>query len=185
MLAGQTFGDAERITAKGKHVLVIGGGDTGSDCIGTSHRQGALDVTQIEIMPKPPVGHNPATPWPQWPVVLKTSSSHEEGCTRRWCLNSKRFIGTEDGHVCGVEVEEVEWTPAPDGGRPVMKPTGRTEVIQADLVLLAMGFLRPQQPEFPENVFVAGDAATGASLVVRCIASGRKAAADIDQYLKR
>ena len=185
VLAGQTFGDAERITAKGKHVLVIGGGDTGSDCIGTSHRQGALDVTQIEIMPKPPVGHNPATPWPQWPVVLKTSSSHEEGCTRRWCLNSKRFIGTEDGHVCGVEVEEVEWTPAPDGGRPVMKPTGRTEVIQADLVLLAMGFLRPQQPEFPENVFVAGDAATGASLVVRCIASGRKAAADIDQYLKR
>ena len=185
VLAGQTFGDAERITAKGKHVLVIGGGDTGSDCIGTSHRQGALDVTQIEIMPKPPVGHNPATPWPQWPVVLKTSSSHEEGCTRRWCLNSKRFIGTEDGHVCGVEVEEVEWTPAPDGGRPVMKPTGRTEVIQANLVLLAMGFLRPQQPEFPENVFVAGDAATGASLVVRCIASGRKAAADIDQYLKR
>lgn len=184
VLAGQTFGKEERVTAKGKRVLVIGGGDTGSDCIGTSHRQGAASVTQIEIMPQPPVGHNPATPWPQWPVVLKTSSSHEEGCVRRWCLNSKRFIGTEDGRVCGVEVEEVEWTPAPDGGRPVMKPTGRTEVIAADLVLLAMGFLRPKQPEFPANVFVAGDAATGASLVVRCIAGGRKAAADIDQYLK-
>ena len=117
-------------------------------------------------------------------MVLKTSSSHEEGCVRRWCLNSKRFIGTEDGRVCGVEVEEVEWIPAPDGGRPVMKPTGRTEVIPADLVLLAMGFLRPKQPEFPANVFVAGDAATGASLVVRCIAGGRKAAADIDQYLQ-
>ena len=184
VLAGQTFSKDERVTAKGKRVLVIGGGDTGSDCIGTSHRQGAVDVTQIEIMPQPPVGHNPATPWPQWPVVLKTSSSHEEGCVRRWCLNSKRFIGTEDGRVCGVEVEEVEWIPAPDGGRPVMKPTGRTEVIPADLVLLAMGFLRPKQPEFPENVFVAGDAATGASLVVRCIAGGRKAAADIDQYLQ-
>ena len=184
VLAGQAFGKDERVTAKGKRVLVIGGGDTGSDCIGTSHRQGAVDVTQIEIMPQPPVGHNPATPWPQWPVVLKTSSSHEEGCVRRWCLNSKRFIGTEDGRVCGVEVEEVEWIPAPDGGRPVMKPTGRTEVIPADLVLLAMGFLRPKQPEFPANVFVAGDAATGASLVVRCIAGGRKAAADIDQYLQ-
>ena len=184
VLAGQAFSKDERVTAKGKRVLVIGGGDTGSDCIGTSHRQGAVDVTQIEIMPKPPVGHNPATPWPQWPVVLKTSSSHEEGCVRRWCLNSKRFIGTEDGRVCGVEVEEVEWIPAPDGGRPVMKPTGRTEVIPADLVLLAMGFLRPKQPEFPENVFVAGDAATGASLVVRCIAGGRKAAADIDLYLQ-
>ena len=184
VLAGQAFSKDERVTAKGKRVLVIGGGDTGSDCIGTSHRQGAVDVTQIEIMPQPPVGHNPATPWPQWPVVLKTSSSHEEGCVRRWCLNSKRFIGTEDGRVCGVEVEEVEWIPAPDGGRPVMKPTGRTEVIPADLVLLAMGFLRPKQPEFPANVFVAGDAATGASLVVRCIAGGRKTAADIDQYLQ-
>ena len=184
VLAGQAFSKDERVTAKGKRVLVIGGGDTGSDCIGTSHRQGAVDVTQIEIMPKPPVGHNPATPWPQWPVVLKTSSSHEEGCVRRWCLNSKRFIGTEDGRVCGVEVEEVEWIPAPDGGRPVMKPTGLTELIPADLVLLAMGFLRPKQREFPENVFVAGDAATGASLVVRCIAGGRKAAADIDLYLQ-
>lgn len=183
VLAGQTFSDNERISAKGKNVLVIGGGDTGSDCIGTSHRQGAVSVTQIEIMPKPPVGHNPATPWPQWPVVFKTSSSHEEGCTRRWCLNSNKFIG-EKGHVTGVEVEEVEWIPSPDGGRPSMKPTGKREIIKADLVLLAMGFLKPQMPEFPSNVFVAGDAATGPSLVVKCIAAGRKAAEEIDSMLK-
>lgn len=185
VLAGQTFGKEERINAKGKHVLVIGGGDTGSDCIGTSNRQSAASVTQIEIMPKPPVGHNPTTPWPQWPVVLKTSSSHEEGCTRRWSLTSNRFIGTKDGRVCGVEVEEVEWIPSPDGGRPVMRPTGKKETLKADLVLLAMGFLKPQQPAFTSNVFVAGDAATGASLVVRCIAGGRKAAQDINAYLTK
>lgn len=185
VLAGQTFSKEERINAKGKHVLVIGGGDTGSDCIGTSNRQGAACVTQIEIMPKPPVGHNPTTPWPQWPVVLKTSSSHEEGCKRRWSLTSNRFIGTKDGRVCGVEVEEVEWIPSPDGGRPVMRPTGKKETLKADLVLLAMGFLKPQQPAFANNVFVAGDAATGASLVVRCIAGGRKAAQDINAYLTK
>ena len=185
ILGGQTFGKEERINAKGKHVIVIGGGDTGSDCIGTSNRQGAANVTQIEIMPKPPVGHNPTSPWPQWPVILKTSSSHEEGCTRRWCLTSNRFIGTKDGRVCGVEVEEVEWVPNPDGGRPVMRPTGKKETLKADLVLLAMGFLKPQQPTFASNVFVAGDAATGASLVVRCIAGGRKAAQDINAYLTK
>lgn len=185
VLAGQTFSKEERINAKGKHVLVIGGGDTGSDCIGTSNRKGAASVTQIEIMPKPPVGHNPTTPWPQWPVVLKTSSSHEEGCTRRWSLTSNRFIGTKDGRVCGVEVEEVEWIPSPDGGRPIMRPTGKKETLKADLVLLAMGFLKPQQPTFASNVFVAGDAATGASLVVRCIAGGRKAAQDINAYLTK
>ena len=182
VLAGQQFSKEERITAKGKHVLVIGGGDTGSDCIGTSNRQEAASVTQIEIMPQPPVGHNPATPWPQWPVVLKTSSSHEEGCTRRWCLTSNKFIGN-NGHVCAVEVEEVEWLPNPDGGRPIMQPTGKKETLKADLVLLAMGFLRPEHPQYPANVFLAGDAATGASLVVRCIAGGRKAAAEIDKYL--
>ena len=183
ILAGQTFSKEERINAKGKHVLVIGGGDTGSDCIGTSNRQGAASVTQIEIMPKPPVGYNPATPWPQWPIVLKTSSSHEEGCVRRWSLASNKFIG-KNGQVCGVEVEEVEWIPSPEGGRPTMKPTGKKEVIQADMVLLAMGFLKPEIPELPANAFLAGDAATGASLVVKCIAGGRKAAADIDRYLK-
>lgn len=184
VLAGQQIPKEERITAKGKNVLVVGGGDTGSDCIGTSNRQGALSVTQIEIMPKPPVGYNPKTPWPQWPIVLKTSSSHEEGCVRRWSLTSNRFL-EKDGKVCGVEVEEVEWIPGAEGERPVMKPTGKKEVLKADLVLLAMGFLRPEQPEFPANVFVAGDAATGASLVVKCIAGGRKAAADIDAYLSR
>ncbi len=183
VLAGQTFSKEERISAKGKHVLVIGGGDTGSDCIGTANRQGALDVTQIEIMPKPPVGNNPATPWPQWPLVLKTSSSHEEGCIRRWSLASNRFIG-KNGHVCGVEVEEVEWIPAQDGSRPAMKPTGKKETLKADLVLLAMGFLKPQLPALPPNAFAAGDAATGPSLVVKCIASGRQAAARIDAYLK-
>lgn len=185
VLAGQVFDAKHRVTAKGKRVLVIGGGDTGSDCIGTSHRQGAVSVTQIEIMPKPPVGHNPKTPWPQWPVVLKTSSSHEEGCERRWLLTTNKFIDNGKGHVCGAEVEEVEWLPNPDGGRPIMKPTGKKEIIDCDIVFLAMGFLRPQQPEFPENVFVAGDAATGASLVVRCIAGGRKAAEAIDAYLNQ
>lgn len=185
VLAGQVFDAKHRVTAKGKRVLVIGGGDTGSDCIGTSHRQGAVSVTQIEIMPKPPVGHNPKTPWPQWPVVLKTSSSHEEGCERRWLLTTNKFIDNGKGHVCGAEVEEVEWLPNPDGGRPIMKPTGKKEIIDCDIVFLAMGFLRPQQPEFPENVFVAGDAATGASLVVRCIAGGRKAAEAVDAYLNR
>lgn len=185
VLAGQVFDAKHRITAKGKRVLVIGGGDTGSDCIGTSHRQGAVSVTQIEIMPKPPVGHNPKTPWPQWPVVFKTSSSHEEGCERRWLLTTNKFIDNGKGHVCGAEVEEVEWLPNPDGGRPIMKPTGKKEIIDCDIVFLAMGFLRPQQPEFPENVFVAGDAATGASLVVRCIAGGRKAAEAIDAYFIR
>lgn len=182
ILAGMTFQKDQLVNAKGKKVLVIGGGDTGSDCIGTSNRQGAVSVMQIEIMPKPPVGYNPATPWPQWPVVLKTTSSHEEGCERRWCLTSNKFIG-KNGRVCGVEVEEVEWVPNPEGGRPIMKPTGKVEVIEADLVLLAMGFLKPEQPKFAENVFVAGDAASGASLVVRAIASGRKAATDIDKYL--
>lgn len=185
VLAGQHFSDEERIQAHGKHVVVIGGGDTGSDCIGTSNRHGAASVTQIEIMPKPPVGHNPATPWPQWPVVLKTSSSHEEGCTRRWSLTTNRFLG-ENGHVTGMEVEEVEWIPSAEpGGRPTMQPTGKKEILKADLVLLAMGFLKNNLPELPENVFVAGDAATGASLVVKCIAGGRKAARDIDAYLKK
>ena len=166
------------------HLLVIGGGDTGSDCIGTSVRQGAASVTQIEIMPQPPIGHNDATPWPQWPVVLKTTSSHEEGCTRRWSLASNRFIG-KNGKVCGVEVEEVEWLPAAEGGRPTMRPTGKKEIIDTDMVLLAMGFLKPEQPEFAENVFVAGDAANGASLVVRALADGRKAARQIDLYCSR
>ena len=161
ILDGETFFKEQLVNARGKKVLVIGGGDTGSDCIGTSIRQGAVSVTQIEIMPKPPVGHNPATPWPQWPVVLKTTSSHEEGCTRRWSLNSTKFIG-RNGRVTGVEVEEVEWITDTDSGRPVMKATGKKEIIEADMVLLAMGFLKPRHPELPSNVVIAGDAATGA-----------------------
>lgn len=182
IVEGQTFSKDKLVSAKGKKVLVIGGGDTGSDCIGTSIRQGAISVTQIEIMPQPPVGHNDATPWPQWPVVLKTTSSHEEGCTRRWSLTSNQFIG-KNGKVTGVEVEQVEWKPSADGGRPTMVPTGKKEIIEADIVLLAMGFLKPEQPEFPKNVFIAGDAATGASLVVRAMAGGRKIAAEIDKTI--
>lgn len=184
ILDGETFPKDRLVNAKGKRVLVIGGGDTGSDCIGTSIRQGAKSVTQIEIMPQPPIDHNPNTPWPQWPVVLKTTSSHEEGCTRRWSLASNRFIG-KNGNVCGVEVEEVEWVPAADGGRPTMKPTGKKEIIEADMVLLAMGFLKPEQPSFAENVFVAGDAAHGASLVVRALADGRRVAQKISEYLQK
>lgn len=184
VLAGTEISKAERVTAKGKKVLVIGGGDTGSDCIGTSHRQGATSVTQIEIMPKPPVGHNPATPWPNWPVILKTTSSHEEGCERRWLLNTNRFIGDDKGNVKAVEVEGVTWEPNPDGGRPTMKPDGKKEIIEADIVFLAMGFLKPQHPEYPEGVFITGDAASGASLVVRAIAAGRKTAEAVDNYLK-
>ena len=181
VLAGQVFDSGERITAKGKHVVVIGGGDTGSDCIGTSNRQGALSVTQIEIMPKPPVGNNPATPWPQYPFVLKTSSSHEEGCIRYWNLSSTRFIG-QDGRVSAVEVEEVAWTPGKDGSKPEMSLTGKKKLLKADIVLLAMGFVKPELPPLLENVFVAGDAASGASLVVKCIASGRRIAESIDAY---
>ncbi|MBO7427529.1 MAG: FAD-dependent oxidoreductase, partial [Paludibacteraceae bacterium] len=182
ILAGKKFKESELVNAKDKKVLVIGGGDTGSDCIGTAHRQGAKSVTQIEIMPKPPVGENPSTPWPYWPVILKTTTSHEEGCDRRWLLNTNKFIG-KNGVLTGAEVEEVEWVPNPEGGRPIMKPTGKKEVIECDMVLLAMGFLKPEHPGLAENVFLAGDAQSGASLVVRAIASGRKTAEAVDQYL--
>ncbi len=184
--------EGSEFSAAGKHVLVIGGGDTGSDCVGTSVRHGAASVTQIEIMPKPPVGTNPETPWPYFPNVLKTSSSHKEGCERRWSLATNKFIG-KDGRVVGVEVKSTE--------------TGEVEVIKADLVLLAMGFVHPEQEGIVEtmgltvdgrkniasddsnkssadNIFVAGDATMGASLVVRAIASGRNAAKAIDKYLK-
>ena len=183
VLAGAEIKRDELVNAKGKDVLVIGGGDTGSDCIGTAHRQGCRSVTQIEIMPQPPVGpDDPHNPWPQWPRTLKTTSSHEEGCTRRWNVNTLRFIG-KDGKVCGAEVQEITWKPNPDGGRPVMQPVGKPEVIKADMVLLAMGFLKPQLPQAAPNVFVCGDAANGASLVVRAMASGRDAAAKVDAYL--
>ena len=183
VLAGMEFSKEERITAKGKDVLVIGGGDTGSDCIGTAHRQGCKSVTQIEIMPKPPVGHNPSTPWPNWPVILKTTSSHEEGCTRRWNINTLEFLG-ENGKVTGVKVQEIDWKPNPEGGRPLMVEKNEPEIIKADLVLLAMGFLKPEHPEYPDNVFVCGDAANGASLVVRAIASGLQTAKRVNSFLQ-
>ena len=184
VLAGLEFSKEERISAKGKHVLVIGGGDTGSDCIGTAHRQGAKSVTQIEIMPKPPVGHNPNTPWPTWPIILKTTSSHEEGCTRRWNINTLEFLG-ENGILTGARVQEIDWKPNPDGGRPIMVENGEPETIKADLVLLAMGFLKPEHLNYPENVFVCGDAANGASLVVRAIASGLTTANKINEFLNK
>lgn len=184
ILDGNTFNKSELVNAKNKKVLVIGGGDTGSDCIGTSIRQGAKHVTQIEILPQPPVGHNPNTPWPQWPVVLKTTSSHEEGCTRRWSLTSNRFI-EKNGVVCGVEVEEVEWIPDEKNGRSQMKATGKKEIIEADMVLLALGFLKTEHGKYADNVFIAGDAALGASLVVKAMADGRKIASDIDLFLQK
>ncbi len=205
--AGRKFTEKERVTAKGKNVLVIGGGDTGSDCVGTSHRQGAISVTQIEIMPKPPVDDNPDTPWPYWPVVLKTSSSHEEGCDRRWLLDTRRFIPDDKGCVSEVEVEEVEWEKDSSNGRMNLVHTGRKSTIKAELVLLAMGFTNPlaeglleqlgvekdargnvkvdplTQATSVDKVFAAGDVASGASLVVRCIAAGRDAAKGIHAYL--
>ena len=184
VLAGMEFSKDERITAKGKDVLVIGGGDTGSDCIGTAHRQGGKSVTQIEIMPKPVEGPvDPQNPWPNWPRTLKTTSSHEEGCTRRWNINTLEFLG-KDGHLTGVKVQEIDWEPNPNGGRPIMVEKGKPEIIKAELCLLAMGFLKPEHPEYPANVFVCGDSANGASLVVRAMASGIQTARKVNEFLK-
>ena len=184
VLAGMEFSKDERITAKGKDILVIGGGDTGSDCIGTAHRQGCKSVTQIEIMPKPVEGPiDPQNPWPNYPRTLKTTSSHEEGCTRRWNINTLEFLG-KDGKLTGVKVQEIDWKPNPDGGRPIMVEKGEPEIIKAELCLLAMGFLKPEHPEYPKNVFVCGDSANGASLVVRAMASGKQTAAKVDKYLR-
>ena len=185
VLAGMEFSKDERVTAKGKDVLVIGGGDTGSDCIGTAHRQGCKSVTQIEIMPKPVEGpEDPQNPWPNWPRTLKTTSSHEEGCTRRWNINTLEFLG-ENGKLTGVKVQEIDWKPNPEGGRPIMVEKGKPEIIKAELVLLAMGFLKPEHPQYAENVFVCGDAANGASLVVRAMASGKQTAAKVAAYLNK
>ncbi|MDR2802294.1 MAG: glutamate synthase subunit beta [Prevotellaceae bacterium] len=196
----------ELISAKGKRVLVIGGGDTGSDCVGVSVRHRAAAVTQIEIMPEPPEHYNPATPWPNYPLVKKTSSSHLEGCMRRWNLSTRRFIG-ENGQLTGVEVIAVTWE-KDAAGRMTMKETGEPEIIPAELVLLSMGFVHPVHEGLLDRLgvaydargnvaadagnqtsvnklFVAGDAHYGAGLVVRAIASGRQAAANIDRFLAR
>ena len=204
LIMGETVADEDIISAKDKHILVIGGGDTGSDCVGTSIRQGAVKVTQIEILPQPPVGKNPETPWPFYPTILKTSSSHQEGCVRKWALNTKQFVGVK-GQLTEVIVEEVEWS-KDESGRMNMKPTGKTDTIKADLVFLALGFIHPvheglltelgvtfdgrgnvaidkENKSNVAKVYAAGDAAMGASLVVRAIASGRKVAEDIHKSL--
>lgn len=202
---GDAVKEADRISATGKPVLVIGGGDTGSDCVGTSNRQKARSVMQIEIMPKPGETRAPGNPWPYWPMVLKTTSSHKEGCDRRWSLNTKRFIG-ENGHVKKVELVEVEWT-RDENGRPKMVEKPETAyTVDAELVLLCMGFLSPVHEGLVNElgveldkrgnikvdangmtsvpgVFAAGDAATGASLVVRAIARGRETARGVNDYL--
>ena len=139
--SGHSHSIENEINAENKKVLVIGGGDTGSDCVGTAIRQRASKVTQIEILPKPPLTRTPDNPWPYYGKVLKTSTSHEEGCERMWCLSSKRFTGV-NGHVTGVEVEEVRWEN--NDGRFTMKPVpGTLKIIEADLILLAMGFVHP------------------------------------------
>ncbi len=195
-----------RITAEGRKVLVIGGGDTGSDCVGTAIRQGAESVTQIEIMPKPPAERDKDNPWPYYAKTLKTSTSHEEGCERMWSLSTLRFIGMQH-RVTHAEVQEVKW--AHKNGSYTMVPKPGTErQIEADLILLAMGFVHPvhegllaeldislnparnvqvdvQMQTSIEKIFAAGDAVSGASLVVHAIASGRKAAMRIDEFLKK
>jgi glutamate synthase (NADPH/NADH) small chain len=199
----------EPITAYGKRVVVIGGGDTGSDCVGTANRQGARSVTQIEVMPKPPEHRPAASPWPLWPTVLKTSSSHAEGCERLWSVNTKAFIGDgvaggEGGAVSAIQACQVEW--APKDGRMVMTDVpGSGFEISADLVLLAMGFthvvqdgvvsgfgleldargnVKTQGSFHTSNpkVWAAGDSRNGASLVVRAIADGRAAAEAIARF---
>jgi glutamate synthase (NADPH/NADH) small chain len=189
----------EDLNAKGRHVVVIGGGDTGSDCVGTANRQGAVSVSQYEIMPKPPVCRDVANPWPEWPRVLRTSSSHEEGCERRWNISSLAFLPSEAdlAHVGAIECEEVRWEAA--GGR-LIKPVSQPDtgfVKKADLVLLAMGFtgveecpllgdlgVTPDRGRLPrdrsgrvaEGVYACGDSANGPSLVVRALNDGLEVA---------
>jgi glutamate synthase (NADPH/NADH) small chain len=200
-VAGETVPKEKEVLATGKKVLVIGGGDTGSDCIGTSNRQGAVGVTNFEIMPKPPKEPSPATPWPLWPLMLRTSSSHDEGVSRDFAVQTKRFVAGEGGKLKGVECIRVELK---DG--KLTDAPGTEFFVEAELVLLAMGFTNPVHEgmltelgvkldgrgnvQVDETfmtsipgVFAAGDMQRGQSLVVWGIADGRKAAAGIDQYL--
>lgn len=192
------------LIAKGKNVLVIGGGDTGSDCVGTSNRHGAKSVTQIELLGKPPVGRDENNPWPLWPMMLRTSSSHEEGVNRQWSLLSKAFIGNEKGELTGLKVVEIEWKTI--DGKPQFVELPETEhVIPCELALLAMGFLFPDKTGIMDQlgleqdergniktqnyqtanakVFSAGDMRRGQSLVVWAISEGREAARAVDVYL--
>ena len=198
---GDVIPPEEEILATGKHVVIIGGGDTGADCLGTCHRQKPLSVHQFEIMPKPPDERSPATPWPLWPMQLRTEGAHEEGGIRDWSIATTKFTGTKSGHV--QQLHAVRVGPPPD-----FKPVPGTEfTLDADLVLIAMGFLGPVRNGMIEQlgvkldqrgnvatdpncmssisgVFVAGDMRRGQSLVVWAIAEGRKAAASVDAYLK-
>ncbi len=189
----------ERILATGKNVLVIGGGDTGSDCVGTSNRQGAKSVTQIEIMDKPPIDRTEANPWPEWPMILRTSTSHEEGADREWSLMTKEFLG-EKGQLTGIKVVEISFK----NGKMIEKK-GSEKVIPCELALLAAGFLHPQKEGLLEQlkieldprgnvktenfkssvkrVFAAGDMRRGQSLVVWAIAEGRKVAEQVNEFL--
>ena len=194
------------ITAAGKHVVVIGGGDTGSDCIGTSVRQGAASVTQLEILSKPPERENKALTWPDWPLKLRSSSSQEEGCERDWSVLTKRATG-EDGRVTGLDCVRVDWAKGPDGRLVMQEISDTTFNLKADLVLLAMGFLGPCRPGMIEQsgveldprgnvrantidyrtsvpkLFAAGDMRRGQSLVVWAIREGRQCARAIDEFL--
>lgn len=205
-VAGQMIPKDKMIDAKGKKVVVIGGGDTGSDCVGTAHRQGASCVIQIELLPQPPDCRSKDYPWPQYPLLLKTTSSHEEGGERHWAVLTKSFLG-EKGVVKKLSCAKVEFTPADGKTCPVMREIPKTEFeIKADLVILAIGFLGPERSrlltelnvEFDERgniktdnnymtsvkgVFSAGDARRGQSLVVWAILEGRRAAYNIDKYL--
>jgi glutamate synthase (NADPH/NADH) small chain len=194
------------ITAQAKHVVVIGGGDTGSDCIGTSVRQGAASITQLEILPKPPERENKALTWPDWPLKLRTSSSQEEGCERDWSVLTKRAVG-EDGHVTALKCVRVEWLKNPDDRFVMQEIPDSAFTLRADLVLLAMGFLGPRRPGMVEQsgveldprgnvrantidyhtsvpkIFAAGDTRRGQSLVVWAIREGRQCARAIDEFL--
>jgi glutamate synthase (NADPH/NADH) small chain len=203
---GESAGTTGPVNAKEKKVVVIGGGDTGSDCVGTAIRQKASGIIQFEILPRPPMVRNPDNPWPFYARVMKTSTSHEEGCERIWSLSTVRFIGNE-GNVTGVEVEDVEWMKE-ESGYSMKIIAGTRRIIDTDLVLLALGFVHPAQYSLIKDVnadpddrdkiktgkghttginkvFVAGDALNGASLVVYAIASGRSAAREIDRFLRR
>jgi glutamate synthase (NADPH/NADH) small chain len=196
---GDTVDAAVSITAEGKRVVIIGGGDTGADCLGTTHRQKPLSVHQFEIMPKPPATRAASTPWPMWPLQLRTEGAHEEGGIRDWSINSIRFTGDEHGNVKQLHAVRV-------GPPPKFEPIAGTEfTMDVDLVLLAMGFLGPVQSGMIEElgvavnsrgnvdttdyrtsvdgIFAAGDMRRGQSLVVWAIAEGRKAAEAIDSYL--
>ena len=208
MVAGKTISKDILISAKGKKVLVIGGGDTGSDCVGTSNRQGATSVHQLELLPQPPVNENKQLTWPNWPMKLRTSSSHQEGCERQWSILTKSFEGNENGEVIKLICVEVEWKKSEDGSMKMIEVEDSEFEIEADLVLLAMGFVHPMHEGLVNNlslkldqrgnveademsfktssdkVFVAGDCRRGQSLVVWAISEGRKCAERIDNFLK-